>query len=328
MGRSTNKARRLLDIETMLLTHPEGLSQAEISRRLGVNRSTINRYLPDLPSHLYIDDMDGKKWKIDRSNYLVNVRFDLHEAMAIHLATRLLATRMERQNTHAAAALRKLSIALERLAPQISSHLASSADVMDDPDRRQDVIYLRSLEILTLAWAERKKVQVWHQHDDGTIHKYILSPYFIEPYAIGQSTYVIGYREPPGEVRTLKIERLIRVELTKDPYLIPEEFDPMALLQDAWGIWYTDEEPLEVVLKFSSRVAQRVGETRWHRSEQVELQSDGSLLWRALIAEPREMMPWIRGWGSDVEVISPENVRSLIIRDTQLLAEIYKEDMA
>jgi CRISPR-associated endonuclease/helicase Cas3 len=40
----------------------------------------------------------------------------LNEALALHLATRLLAPRMDRQNPHAAAALRKLGISLERLA--------------------------------------------------------------------------------------------------------------------------------------------------------------------------------------------------------------------
>jgi predicted DNA-binding transcriptional regulator YafY len=323
MGRSSNKARRLLDIEALLLTHPMGMSQSEISRRLGVNRSTINRYLPDLPKHIYIDDLDGGNWKIDRNAYLVNVRFDLNEAMAIHLATRLLATRMDRQNAHAAAALRKLGIALETLAPQISHHLCSSADMIDDPDRRQDVIYLRSLEILTLAWAELRKVQVWHQHDDGTIHTYVLSTYFIEPNAIGQSTYVIGCREPPGALRTLKIERMVRVELLRETYTIPNDFNPKSLLSDAWGIWFTGEEPREVVLLFHQRVAHRVGETRWHRSEQVELQKDGSLLWRAFIAEPQEMMPWIRGWGADVEVIKPVELREKIIKEVHELAQIY-----
>ncbi|MEN6410406.1 MAG: helix-turn-helix domain-containing protein, partial [Anaerolineaceae bacterium] len=109
---SERKSDRLGEIEQLLLAHPEGLSQAEIARRLGVHRSTITRYLPNLPGPVYIDFLDGNKWKVDRQAYLVNVRFTLDEAMAIHLATRLLATRMERQNPHAASALRKLGTAL------------------------------------------------------------------------------------------------------------------------------------------------------------------------------------------------------------------------
>ncbi len=320
---AVTKAMRLLQLETLLLAHPEGLSQSEIARRLGVNRSTVNRYLPDLPAHIYIDVDDGGVWKIDRQAYLINVRFDLHEAMAVHLATRLLATRMERQNPHAAGALRKLGQAIQPLAPQISRHLRQSADVMDDASQRQDPVYLRCLERLTLAWAELRKVQVWHLHEGGEIKAYTFSPYFIEPYAIGQSTHAIGWREPPGALRTFKIERLVRVELLRETYQIPGDFDPQELLADAWGIWYTGEEPVEVALRFHPRVARRVRETRWHRSETLEEQPDGSLIWRARIAAPQEMLPWIRGWGADVEVLAPENLREQIVLEVQRLARIY-----
>ena len=38
---SQTKAERLIQIEALLLAHPEGLSQSEIAKRLGVHRSTI-----------------------------------------------------------------------------------------------------------------------------------------------------------------------------------------------------------------------------------------------------------------------------------------------
>ena len=80
---------------------------------------------------------------------------------------------------------------------------------------------------------------------------------------------------------------------------------------------------MEVVLKFGRRVAQRVGETRWHRTEQVTEQEDGCLLWRALIAEPQEMLPWIRGWGADCEVLAPEGLRTALIEEVNKLKSIY-----
>jgi len=322
MNRSENKTSRILQIEALLLGHPEGLFQAEIARRLGVNRSTINRYLPDLPAHIYIEE-DGS-WKIDRAAYLVNVRFNLHEALAVHLAARLLATRMDRQNPHAAAALRKLGVALEHLAPRISTHLQQSADVMDDDARRHDPTYLQALEKLTLGWADLHKVRVWHRHQDsGRIEEYLFAPYFIEPYAIGQSTYAIGWREPPDALRTFKIERLERTELTREPYTIPLDFNPQVLLADAWGIWYTNAEPVEVVLRFLPRVAERVRETCWHSSQRIEEQGDGSLIWRSRIAEPLEMLPWIRGWGADVVVLEPGSLRQIVITEVEKLKAIY-----
>ena len=49
---SQTKASRLIQIEALLLAHSEGLTQAEIARRLNVNRSTILRYMADIAADL------------------------------------------------------------------------------------------------------------------------------------------------------------------------------------------------------------------------------------------------------------------------------------
>jgi CRISPR-associated endonuclease/helicase Cas3 len=175
--------------------------------------------------------------------------------------------------------------------------------VIDDPLRFKDPHYISVLESLALAWAEGRKVRVWHRHaETNKVYEYLFSVYFIEPYAVGQSIHTVGYREPPGDMRTFNLSRIDRIELTKHYYLIPDDFNPSQLLKSAWGIWYTDHDPQEVLLRFSPRVAKRVRETRWHYSQQIQPEADGTLLWRTNIAEPKEMIPWIRGWGADCEV--------------------------
>lgn len=310
MSRSVNKAAHLADIGVLLLLHPGGLAQSEIARRQGVHRSTIYRDLADLHAPVY---EEGRRYFIDREAYLVNVRFTLQEAIAAHLAARLLTTRQDRNNPHAVSALRKLGISIEPLAPQISRHLQCSADVMDSMDRWVDLAYLRVLENVTLAWAERKKAHIWYRQASGDVNEYSLYPFFVEPGAVRFSTCVIGMSFLPGELRTFKIERIERIELTREEYNLPEGFDPGRLPENPWGIWHTGQEPVEIVLRFGPRVASRVRETRWHRSEQVAKEKDGSLLWRAWVAEPQVMLPWIRDWGADVEVIALERVRNEIL---------------
>jgi len=325
MERATNKAERLLQIEALLLAYPEGLTQAEIARKLSVNRSTIHRYLPDLDRFCVYTTDDGKL-AIDRDHYLTQVRLTLHEAMALHLAARLMATRTDKHNPHAASALRKLGLSLDRLAPFVSQHIRASAEVMEDAARRHDPVYLEVLETLTRAWSRGRMVHLWHKHESsGRVYDYDFAPYFIEPYAVGRTSHVIGWREPPEAIRTFKIERIQRIEMCAPPrsYTIPEHFDPRGLLADAWGIWYTESEPVEVVLRFHPRVVHRVRETCWHRNQETEEQADGSLIWRAPVAEPREMLPWIRGWGADVEVVGPEGLRERMAGEARRLAKVY-----
>ncbi len=321
MSRVANKTARLQEIEILLAQHPEGMTQTEIARRLGVDRSTISRNLRDLEAPIY---EENGRLHLDRKGYLLNLRLSLHEALSLHLASRLLTANLDRQNSHAASALRKISEAMKHLAPQLSRHINASADAIDELASFDNPTYMRVLEALTEGWAMGRKVRIRHRKTSADpLTTYLFSPYYIEPGAWGRSTYVFGLREPPDLVRTLKIERIEAAELTDDRYTIPVDFDPFRLLSDAWGIWYTENEPADVVLKFSQRVASRVMETRWHRSQQIETCPDGSLLWRARVAAVQEMIPWIRGWGADVEVLEPDNIRNLISNQVAALHQIY-----
>jgi predicted DNA-binding transcriptional regulator YafY len=50
MESAANKSERLVQLEQLLIANPTGLWRAEIARRLGVNRSTISRYVDELSS--------------------------------------------------------------------------------------------------------------------------------------------------------------------------------------------------------------------------------------------------------------------------------------
>jgi len=105
--RAENKASRLLEIEALLLAHLEGMSQAELARRLDVNRSTILRNLADVPN-IY-EETDGRLRMT--GPYLVNVRLTwMRPWPAWPPACWPPAGPPE---PHAAAALRKLGISME-----------------------------------------------------------------------------------------------------------------------------------------------------------------------------------------------------------------------
>jgi len=80
-------ARGLLEMEALLLTHSQGLTQSEIARRLGVDRSVIHRNLRDFEKRFPTIRYEDGRIAIDRSSFLVKVSFTLHEAMAVHLAS-------------------------------------------------------------------------------------------------------------------------------------------------------------------------------------------------------------------------------------------------
>ena len=322
MSHAIRKRQNIDLIYQLLRDRPDGFTRSELAKRIGVNRATITKYMDgnDMP---FIHE-DGNKLKLDRLGNMIRLTFDLDEITMLHVATRLLARQTNRHNPHAASALRKLSQVVHGADENISRHISDAADRVDSDRQMRDVEYLDVLRKLTEARTRGFKLKVHYELEDGTLLPYTFSPYFIEPYAPGLTTHVIGWREPPGALRTFKVERLRQAEMLMERYTIPPDFEPEKLLEHAWGIWYTDEAPVEVALKFSSRVRRRVKETRWHRNEQsLEDLPDGGVIWRCQIAEPREMLPWIRGWGADVEVLQPDWLREELVAESRRLAKVY-----
>jgi len=316
----------LLQLEALLISHTEGLRKAQIATRLGVARSTAGRYIVALTDLVpIVEEDDGRLW-IDRSRYLPPVRLSVHEIESVRLAFRLFARKIRLPFPHAAASLRKLALATEHSSPRLSRRLLETADSLDShsfPHFTRK--YREVLETLIEASAEYRIVYLRHRSiRRGTTDHYRFQPYCLEPYPDGNSLHVVGYCTNLEEMRTFKLERIRSVRLTADTFEPPADFDIDTYTCAAWGIWGRSvKKPVSIVLVFSSSVAERVQETVWHKSQTLQERPDGSLLFRAAVVEPLEMYPWIRGWGADVEILEPKELRERFAAELQRMRKIY-----
>jgi predicted DNA-binding transcriptional regulator YafY len=313
-------------MEQLLLQHPTGLRQADLARILGVHRSTVSRLVPALTELFPIVEEDDGRLTIDRSRYLSRMKITLDEAMAIYLGARLLYRHSDLQNPHVESAVFKLADAIHGVAPHLADDVAATARSMSDDSSSKSAAYIRALEALTRALAERRWVTVRYQPltaPKPTTARF--APYLLEPYGPGFSTYAIGLRDPPVRVFTLKVERMVNVRLEPETFEVPANHDHAELLRNTWGIWRPDEDgPVEVVLRFSAAVAARVRESRWHKSETIQSDDAGGVIWRGVVGDVLEISPWIRGWGKEVEVLAPAALRESIADDARAAAAQYR----
>lgn len=123
-------------------------------------------------------------------------------------------------------------------------------------------------------------------------------------------------------MRTFKLDRLERAQMLDESYEIPPDFDAIAYLADSWGIM-RGEDLTEVVLQFSPEVAALVQERVWHPSQSTDELADDGLLFTVRVSDPREMRPWIRSWGADVEVLEPISLRNEMMQEARRLGALY-----
>jgi predicted DNA-binding transcriptional regulator YafY len=316
-----SKAQRLAKLSHWLYRHPHGLTAAEIARLLGVSTRTAQRDLHDLEDlgvPLWDDAGDPPRYGVLEGFYLPPVHLSLDDALALYLAARLLARYADAYDPHITAALGKLATVLPE---PLARHIHTT--IRDLAAHTEDRAFVTVLGTLALGWATGRKVRIHHlaaTSDEET--ERVLYPYFLEPSATGNATYVMGWVEDLGEMRTFKVERIQSARLLEETFQVPEAFDGPALLRSAWGIMY-GEDTQTVHLRFAPSAVRRLHETVWHPSQRLEGREDGGCdLW-VEVAHPEEMAYWIRGWGPQVEVLAPAWLRERMAQEAREMARMY-----
>ncbi len=319
MDRIQSKAARLRRLEHCLYNAPQGMRVVELAESCSVDRRTIYRDL------LALEDMgvpvweDNGRYGIDRESYLSTVRLNLNEAIALFFAVRLLAHHSDEHNPHVVAALNKLATSLPDTT--VSSHIARAAEVIRARPLR--TTYIRALEAITRAWADRRRVEIRYRNANGEVTERIICPYFLEASRSEPASYVIGYDDLRQTIRTFKIERVVSAQLLDSTYVIPEDFDPYQFLSSSWSV--INEREVEVWLRFSPAVADRLKESMWHHSQRIVDRSDGGCDLFMEIGGIKEIRAWVLGWGADVEVLAPQTLRDDVRDHIQRMMVTYAE---
>jgi len=303
-----DRLARMTRILALLNAHSDGMRPSEIAHRVDSSVRTVYRDLRSIEGELGMPLWsDAGRWGVDAEAFLPPLKLTRSEAMAVVLSARLMVRYADTYDPDLAASFEKLAAILPTA---LREHVDRSLDALSR--RPKDEAFSRHVHLLTQAWAERRVVAFDYAPapyaPEATPRQARVRPYLIEPSLWTHALYLIGWDETRGAIRTFKIERIRDVSLSPDgfPEPDPETLDRMFEL--AWDI-IADQEPVDVVLRFSPSVASRVREARWHPTETVGVGADGSLEWRATVAGPIEIRLWILSWGDDVEVLEPPGLR-------------------
>jgi proteasome accessory factor B len=137
------------------------------------------------------------------------------------------------------------------------------------------------------------------------------------------SWYAIGRSSLHGEVRTFNISRIAGLETLSEVYSVPKGFTLERHLRNAWYLVPGPGPDENVVVRFAPLVARNVAEVIWHKTQRLEFQDDGSLLYRATVSGINEIVWWILGYGDQAEVLQPLKLRRLVAHRARAMVERY-----
>lgn len=312
------KAERLEEMKRLYIQR--AYTDMELAEKLGVSRETVFRDRKDLTGEYPVEQDDQGRWHIPKTKLISEIKLNLHEALTLYLAGRKTSRQTRFHQPHTVNAVEKLAATLRQ---PMTERLLKSAERLSSQEKNPEKIKI--IETIAQAWVEQRKARIEYQAlgSEG-LTRHTISPYLIEPSIWSDSVYVIARSDFNDQIFAFKIDRILSAFLSGETYEIPESFNDEQLLKHAWGIWVGGKDPVTVKLRFSHAVTRRVKESIWHPLEKVEDTEDGGCIWSVDIAEWREMLPWVRGWGADCEVLEPRELREALVREAQSLAELYK----
>ena len=301
----------------------------EMAADAGVTDRTIRRDL-DLFRGLgfSLEEETGefgrKTWRMRRESAGPPLAFSTDEAAALFLCRRLLEPLSGTLLWEAVQnALSKVRATLSPLALEYLSNfdrvLFSTAPGSHDYSARGEII-----DSLQVAIEDRKCVRILYRSERASEP----SRREVHPYGLIQhkgALYLVGLDPSADRVKHFKVDRVEEAEDCPTPFRALPGFVLKDHLAPSFGVYQTGGEKTAVRVRFTPEAARFVEESRWHESQILVPQPDGSLIAEFTLTSTVEIKTWVMGFGVKAVVLEPKVLRQEIASDLALALTFYND---
>lgn len=131
---------------------------------------------------------------------------------------------------------------------------------------------------------------------------------------------MVAYCENKKRFLDFKICRIDSYEVLESKYEIDKTFSWDEYSKNCVGI-YKDGE-YDIVLKIKNPFSIIIKEKVWVDNQEI-IEEENSIIFKATMKGYSEIKSWILSMGSNVEVISPQNLREDIIDEIEKIKKLY-----
>ena len=310
---------QLIDLELRKGRYPtvEGLAGT-----LEVNPRTIRRDLEFLRSAWnapidYCKNRNGWHYT-DLAFTIASQQITRDQLLAIFVAQQSLT---QNRSTPFAPLLARAVEVLSASLPEIASVVRENAD--QTHSFRQTSVPSESIEVFAaltehLLRSEQIEVRYWSASSNETTTR-VIDPWHVA--SINGTWYLFAWCHLRTEMRMFAVSRIQSVKPTGEIFIRPTDFSIDETLGSGFQmVCETDTEIRDIVIQCDAEVAKYVREKRWHPTQTIEEQPDGSIVIRWRLNSIIEVSRWIQSWGEGVEVLEPIDLRELIYERAQAMA--------
>jgi predicted DNA-binding transcriptional regulator YafY len=325
MARGEQLARQWRILQRLIASR-RGKSAADLARELEYHWRTVYRDLEALQLAgfpIFTDRVDGKNlWSVlDSARHNIPIPLNLTELMALYFSRGLMTVLKDTVFYESLESFfRKIKTTLPVEAIQYLGRLEESLEVGSKPYKQQGQLQ-DLINRISEATIQRKIIEI----DYFTMSRKQKTQRKVAPYKIwffDGAFYLIGNCGLRKDTRIFALDRIQSLKLTEESFEMLQDFKVEDFMQTSFGVFHG--KPQNVRIRFAAEVAGYISEKTWHKTQKIEPQKDGSLIFEARVAGTEEIKFWLMTWGSKAEVLSPAALRNEMISEAKAMLHNYQ----
>jgi predicted DNA-binding transcriptional regulator YafY len=305
----------VLELARRMAASAEGVTMEEMMRETGTARRTAERLrdavLVLFPQAEEVSDPPFKRWRIRGGLSAFEQAPTTEELVELTRAAQGLRATGEPARAAALEGLeRKLksamrSTTLNRLAPDLEALVrAETIAVQAGPRPSADEAMLATIRAAVLAQAPLGFI---YSRPGAEARRRSVAPCGV---MFGRANYLVAADRESGRIQTFRLDRMSAVEAQDGFAPPPADFDLGVFASQSFGIYQDEIE--DVVLRVSPEGAAEARGWRWHPTQTLEEQADGSVVVRFRASGMRELAWHLFTWGEQVTIVAPQRLKAVM----------------
>ena len=307
-----DKAVIVIELARRMAASAEGLTLDEMAREMGVGRRTAERLrdavLSLFPQTEEVSDPPTKRWRIRGGLSAFEQAPTTTELLELTKAAEALrrageggrAAELESLERKTRAAMR--STALNRIAPDLEALVrAETIAVQAGPRPYEDEQTLAAIRQAIMAGSA---IGFVYMRGSTPGRRREMAPCGL---MFGRANYLVAAEIGSDSLRTFRLDGVQHLEVLDRPASPPEGFDLNAFANRSFGVYQDEVE--DVVLTIAPGRADEARAWRFHPTQALQDNQDGSVTVRFSASGMRELAWHLFTWGQDVRIEGPERLR-------------------
>jgi len=312
------KAERLIYILNLLMSR-QSLEVANLAKLCSVSRRTIYRdmvALSEASVPIYYDD----GYKLADNAAMLPVSLSCDEFLTLRTALESSPVLESPLRDRAIRVLTKISKASEDCIPESMLRQPLRCRIMpkitDEITSGMNGVFLK----LDSAVRNDRIILLRYSSPGMQTIEYEVNPYFIV--FRKHSFYLIGYCFSIREFKPFKLSGIKSVEISRKRFKRDESVTVESILEHSMEIMLG--EPVTVKIRFTGSAAQMIASSNHHPREKKKPLHTGDVIYQVRTAGLDEIAVWLRQFGSEAEVIEPDELRDKLAQFYEKAAFSYR----